>query len=225
MPPLKKAGIKESLTKEEMVLRIRELENRSYERQLRNHMMSQSQVAKSRVQAAEKERSEEERPQSVDGEEQKALKERQQSDLQKKQEEERLKRELRKRRIDEYEVLLQIDFESVKEFQQDLWVHVDRVCNKIPFESTTYLGVPWNQLSSKVRYAHAERDQRHLQQRQGAGRDLHGQHHEARRSPAPQQTRQVQRRRHCLCLIIILTQPSSQTPSEESGCLLRWQPN
>jgi hypothetical protein len=158
MPPLKKAGIKDSLTKEEMQARIRELEGRSYERQLRQHMLSQSQAQQSRGGGSAKEKSEEKRPASVDPEEVAAVKARQAEELLKKQEEERLKKELRKRRVDEYEVLLQIDYETVKEFQQELWVHVSRVCEKVPFESTTYLGVPWNQLSSKVHAAHAERN-------------------------------------------------------------------
>lgn len=139
MTPIQKYGLDPSVTKEDLKQKIYEIGFKDYNTALRrrnSQVRSQSAASQHRSRSAGA---------KSQGEGEEFTEE--QLEKQKKEEEEK-KRRRQKPEPDQYQLTLTV--KSSKSFPEDLCVHVERVSEKQPVNSSTVLYIPWNKLNSRV---------------------------------------------------------------------------
>lgn len=139
MTPIQKYGLDPSVTKEDLKQKIYEIGFKDYNTALRrrnSQVRSQSAASQHRSRSAGA---------KSQGEGEEFTEE--QLEKQKKEEEEK-KRRRQKPEPDQYQLTLTV--KSSKSFPEDLSVHVERVSEKQPVNSSTVLYIPWNKLNSRV---------------------------------------------------------------------------
>ena len=151
MTPMRKFGLKETTSKEELIEKIWDISSHNYDVQVKR----KNSAARSMSEERARSRSAKSRLAEEEKEEEEAEKARKEEEEKRKKEEEEKKRKLRQK-TEEYIVFLQV--KVAKNLPEDLSVHVERVCEKqlVGVDSITEVAVPWNKLSTRVGSDYAE---------------------------------------------------------------------